>query len=71
MPDGANAETFCVAQLARVDDESEFAQPSIEGWKLKATVRRKAEGGDEVALVFGPKIRLKAEFRHPGRGGAA
>jgi len=57
---GANTETICIAHFARIDDEAEFAQPAVKTGEVKTGMRREAERCNEVALVFGGKIRIEA-----------
>lgn len=60
VADRADTETVCVAHLAGIDNEAKFAQPSVKCGKVKPAVRRKAKRRDEMTLVFGCKIRIKA-----------
>lgn len=64
LPNGANPKAICITHLARIDNESEFAQPIVKDRKIETGVSGKAEGGDDVALVFGREVGIKAEIRH-------
>src|SRR5215469_7920520 len=64
VPNGANPKAVRVAHFAGVDNEAEFAEPVVEGRKIKARMCGESEGGDDVALMLRRKVGIKAECGH-------
>src|SRR5215469_4045908 len=67
VPDAADTKAVCVAHFAGVDHEAKITQPIVERWKIEPRMPRKTKRRDDVALVFGGKIGIKAECHHPDR----
>jgi len=64
VPDSSDPETICIAYLPGVYDKAEFAQTPVKDGEIKPCTSGITKRGNDVTLVFGRKVSIKAKFRH-------
>ena len=72
VSNGADAKAICVAYLAGINNEAEFAQPVIKHRKIELAMRGKTERRNDVALMLGRKMGRRSRvmsFRPSVRAG--